>query len=72
MGFAIGSVVGFCEELGWTGFVIPKLRLRFDSFWTAAMVGVLWGAWHVPVNILSCLTASGGALRSEFFGHTPV
>jgi uncharacterized protein len=58
MGFVVGSAVGFFEELGWTGFVIPELRPRFDSFSTAAIVGVLWGAWHLPVNILACVTPS--------------
>lgn len=59
MGFVVGSVAGLFEELGWTGFVIPKLRLRFDSFSTATIVGFLWGAWHLPVNIISCVTPSG-------------
>jgi membrane protease YdiL (CAAX protease family) len=30
MGFAAGSAAGVFEELGWTGFVLPKLR-RFMS-----------------------------------------
>lgn len=59
MGFVVGLAVGFFEELGWTGFVVPRLRLRFDSFRTAVVVGVLWGAWHLPVNILSSVTPSG-------------
>jgi membrane protease YdiL (CAAX protease family) len=68
MGFVVGSVVGFFEELGWTGFVIPKLRLRFDSFSTAAIVGVLWGAWHLPVNIVSCVTPSGALSVPSLLG----
>jgi membrane protease YdiL (CAAX protease family) len=68
MGFAVGSAVGFFEELGWTGFVVPKLRLKFDSFKTAAIVGVLWGAWHLPVNIVSCATPSGALSVPSFVG----
>ena len=48
-GFVVGSAAGFFEELGWTGFVIPRLRLRFDSFTTAVIVGVLWGACTCPL-----------------------
>ena len=34
------------EELGWTGFAVPKLRLRYGIFTTGLIVGILWGAWH--------------------------
>lgn len=64
MGLVVGSAVGFLEELGWTGFVIPKLRLKFDSFKTAAVVGILWGAWHLPVNICSSVTPAGISIPS--------
>jgi CAAX protease family protein len=59
MGFAAGLSAGIFEELGWTGFVIPKVRLRFSAFGTGAIVGLLWGAWHLPVNVLSSGTPSG-------------
>jgi len=63
-GFVVGSAAGFFQELGWTGFVIPRLRLRFDSFTTAVIVGVLWGAWHLPVNIGASVTPSGLSVPS--------
>lgn len=59
MGLAVGLVAGIFEELGWTGFVIPKLRLRFDALNTGLIVGFLWGAWHLLVNFLSSGTPSG-------------
>jgi membrane protease YdiL (CAAX protease family) len=68
MGFVVGLTAGLFEELGWTGFVIPRLRLRFDSFRTAAIVGVLWGAWHLPVNIVSCVTPSGALSVPSLLG----
>jgi membrane protease YdiL (CAAX protease family) len=40
---------GFLEELGWTGFAVPKLRRRHGVFTTALIVGVLWGALHFSV-----------------------
>jgi membrane protease YdiL (CAAX protease family) len=42
-------MVGFCEELGWTGFAIPRLRLRHGVLATGLIAGVLWGTWHAPV-----------------------
>ena len=34
------------EELGWTGFAVPRLRRRYSVLATGVIVGVLWGAWH--------------------------
>jgi membrane protease YdiL (CAAX protease family) len=41
-----GLVIGFFEELGWMGFAIPRLRLRYGVVATGIVVGLLWGAWH--------------------------
>lgn len=49
IGLAAGLMTGFCEELGWTGFVIPRLRLRYGVLTTGLIVGLLWGAWHFPL-----------------------
>lgn len=46
---AAALMVGFCEELGWTGFAIPRLRLRHGVLATGLIAGVLWAAWHAPV-----------------------
>ena len=40
---------GLLEELGWTGFAMPKLRRRYGILTTGLIVGVLWGAWHLLV-----------------------
>ena len=45
-GIAMGLIVGIFEEIGWTGFAVPRLRRRFGMFGTGLLVGVLWGAWH--------------------------
>lgn len=42
-----GIVGGLMEELGWTGFAIPRLRGRFGVLTTGVMVGVVWGLWHM-------------------------
>jgi len=35
------------EELGWTGFAIPRLRAHFSVLATGLIVGVVWGVWHM-------------------------
>jgi membrane protease YdiL (CAAX protease family) len=45
-GIVAGLMVGIFEELGWTGFAIPRMRLHYGVFTTGLIVGLLWGAWH--------------------------
>jgi membrane protease YdiL (CAAX protease family) len=59
IGLAAGLMTGLCEELGWTGFVIPRLRLRYGILTTGLIVGLLWGAWHFPLF-------SGGDVSGAF------
>lgn len=68
MGFAAGSTAGVFEELGWTGFVVPKLRSRLGVYSTGAIVGFLWGVWHLPVNVLASGTPSGGISITTLLG----
>ena len=43
-----GLAVGLFEELGWTGFAIPRLKQRYSVLTTGLIVGFVWGAWHFP------------------------
>ncbi len=49
-GLGFGLLAGFCEELGWTGYAWPRMAGRFrHQAAGAALLGLLWGAWHLPV-----------------------
>ena len=39
------------EELGLRGFALPYLQARMSPFRASLIIGVLWGAWHLPVLI---------------------
>lgn len=41
----------FGEELGLRGFALPHLQARMSPFRASLIIGVLWGAWHLPVLI---------------------
>ena len=56
-GLVAGVLVGIFEELGWTGFAIPQLRLRYGVLATGLMVGFIWGLWHMPLFIASARTS---------------
>jgi len=47
-GIAAGLMVGLFEEVGWTGFAIPRLRGHYGILTTGLLVGLVWGAWHFP------------------------
>jgi membrane protease YdiL (CAAX protease family) len=51
LALVVGLTAGFFEELGWTGFAIPRLQRRHGVLATGLIVGVLWSAWHVLVVI---------------------
>jgi len=45
-GIIAGIMVGIFEEVGWTGFLVPRLNLRYNILVTGLIVGVFWGFWH--------------------------
>lgn len=58
-GITVGLLAGFFEELGWTGFAVPRLRLRYGGLATGLIVGVLWAAWHLLPALWLSGTVSG-------------
>lgn len=58
-GVAVGLAGGFFEELGWTGFAVPTLRLRHGVLVVGLVVGTLWGAWHFLVTFWASGDATG-------------
>jgi membrane protease YdiL (CAAX protease family) len=60
-------LVGVFEEVGWTGFVTPRLRRQRGVLATGLIVGVLWGLWHVPAMALWAGAATAGAMPLALF-----
>lgn len=42
---------GFAEELGWRGFLLPRLQSRYSALISTIIVTVAWGLWHWPLFI---------------------
>jgi membrane protease YdiL (CAAX protease family) len=58
-GIAAGLAGGFLEELGWTGFAVPRMKLRYGLFTTGLIVGLIWGAWHSPTAFWGSSDSAG-------------
>ncbi len=41
----------FGEEYGWRYYLQPVLQRRFGKKKGVLLLGVLWGLWHVPINL---------------------
>jgi membrane protease YdiL (CAAX protease family) len=66
-GLPIGIVAGFFEEIGWTGYAYPRMRVKFGPAAGAVLLGVAWGLWHLPVaDSLGAATPHGPAWPAFF------
>ena len=68
LGFTLfGALIGgFFEEIGWTGFAIPRMLRRLNIFKTGLLLGLIWGAWHFLVNLWGSANSSGNVPLSIF------
>ena len=45
----MGIVQCFGEELGWRGYLLPKLGEIFSPLSASVITGAIWGLWHAPI-----------------------
>lgn len=71
VGASFGVVAGFFEEIGWTGYALPKMALKRNALPASIVLGVLWGAWHMPViDYLGTATPHGAYWLPYFLAFT--
>jgi membrane protease YdiL (CAAX protease family) len=38
------------EEIGWRGYLVPRMHALVGFTGTSLIVGLIWAAWHYPIN----------------------
>ena len=46
--FFIVDFIANGEEIGWRGYVLPRLQAKYGALTSTLIVGVIWGFWHLP------------------------
>jgi membrane protease YdiL (CAAX protease family) len=64
--FAIGIVAGSFEEIGWTGFVTPRMLALQRPLIAGLSLGLAWALWHLLVDFRQNFNAQGIVWPLEF------
>ena len=62
LGLVAGLIGGSIEELGWTGFALPKLQLKFNPLVAGIVLGVIHIFWHLLADLWG-----GVAVYKEYY-----
>ncbi|MBN2240332.1 MAG: CPBP family intramembrane metalloprotease [Dehalococcoidales bacterium] len=50
MMFFVGGPLA--EEIGWRGFLLPKMLDNYSPLKAALVTGFIWGLWHLPLHFI--------------------
>ena len=60
--------LGPIEEFGWRGVAQPLLQRHVAPIWAGAIIGVVWGVWHLPAFYLSGVVFADWDFTAFFIG----
>lgn len=59
-GFVISLFGALGEEYGWRGYLLPELTKQYGKVKSTALIGIVWGLYHVPATFLLAQTTGIG------------
>ena len=54
------TLIFLCEEVGWRGYLLPRLATMMGGRWAAVAVGAIHAAFHLPLLLLTTTYQSAG------------
>jgi membrane protease YdiL (CAAX protease family) len=51
VGLLVVSALTLFEEIGWRGWLLPRLQERVGARLAVIMTAIIWGLWHVPFGL---------------------
>ena len=61
--------LGPIEEFGWRGVAQPILQRHMAPLWAGALIGGIWGFWHLPAFFLAGTVFAGWQFLPFFIGN---
>ena len=56
--FMVGAIArALGEEIGWRGFLAPRMVARLGFTWGAILSGAIWASWHIPIMVFGAYNA---------------
>ena len=46
--FFLVDLISNGEEIGWRGYVLPRLQAKHSALTSSLILGIIWGFWHLP------------------------
>ncbi len=59
LGLLLVSLLAFGEEVGWRGYMQPRLTARYGARRGVALGAAIWAAWHVPFTLSGVQSIEG-------------
>ena len=51
--FFLVDLISNGEEIGWRGYVLPRLQTKYNALTSTMILGVVWAFWHLPKFLTS-------------------